>query len=58
MAAHGFPILLLSHLILESVSSCPYGSHSLKNVENQVMEKVKFLVIMLFAPCAGLCNTS
>lgn len=48
MAAHGFPILLLLHLILESISACPYGSHSQISVENQVMESVRFLRIMFF----------
>lgn len=56
-AANGFPILLLLHLILESISLCPHGSHSLMRVENQVRGSVNFLVIMLFAPPSALCNT-
>lgn len=58
MAAHGFPILLLLHLILESISACPYGSHSQISVENQVMESVRFLRIMFFSPYFGLYKTS
>lgn len=58
MAANGFPILLSLHLILESMSARPYGSHYLMSVENQVMENVKFLAVMLFAPHSGLCKTS
>lgn len=49
MAANGFPILLLLHLILESFSAYLYGSHSLMSVENQVMENIKFFFFLVFS---------